>query len=57
MTKPYGTALFEIWGDMKDQDRYLLSNLKLAAGLPDTRNKLLNEGKFVTSGILFDVKQ
>jgi len=53
--KPYGTALFEIWGDMKDQDRYLLSNLKLAAGLPDTRNKLLNEGKFVTSGILFDV--
>ena len=40
---------------MKDQDRYLLSNLKLAAGLPDTRNKLLKEGKFVTSGILFDV--
>ena len=53
--KTYGTALFEIWGDMKDQDRYLLSNLKLAAGLPDTRSKLLNEGKFVTSGILFDV--
>jgi len=53
--KPYGTALFEIWGDMKDQDRYLLSNLKLAAGLSDTRNKLLKEGKFVTSGILFDV--
>jgi outer membrane protein OmpA-like peptidoglycan-associated protein len=51
----YSTALFEIWGDMKGEDRYLLSNLKLAAGLPDTRSKLINEGKFVTSGILFDV--
>src|SRR6185503_16799714 len=38
-----------------DQDRYLLNNLKLAAGLPDTRTKLITEGKFVTSGILFDV--
>jgi len=53
--KTYGTALFEIWGDMKGEDRYLLSNIKLASGLPDTRSKLLNEGKFVTSGILFDV--
>jgi len=40
---------------VKGEDRYLLSNLKLAAGLPDTRSKLINEGKFVTSGILFDV--
>jgi len=53
--KNYGTVLFEIWGDMKDQDRYLVSNIKLAAGAPDTRNKLITEGKFVTSGILFDV--
>lgn len=27
----------------------------MAAGLPDTRSKLLTEGKFVTHGILFDV--
>jgi outer membrane protein OmpA-like peptidoglycan-associated protein len=53
--KAYSTALFEITGDVKGEDRYLLSNLKLASGLPDTRNKLLNDGKFVTSGILFDV--
>jgi OOP family OmpA-OmpF porin len=53
--KNYSTALFEISGDMKEQDRYLLSNLKFAAGLPDTRSKLLSDGKFVTSGILFDV--
>jgi outer membrane protein OmpA-like peptidoglycan-associated protein len=40
---------------MKDQDRYLIGNLKFAGGAPDTRNKLITEGKFVTRGILFDV--
>jgi len=53
--KTYSTALFEIWGEMKDQDRYLVGNIKFAAGLPDTRAKLISEGKFVTTGILFDV--
>jgi outer membrane protein OmpA-like peptidoglycan-associated protein len=53
--KNYGTVLFEIWGDMKEQDRYLIGNIKFAAGVPDTRNKLITEGKFVTRGILFDV--
>ena len=33
---------------------YYISNLRLAEGLPDTRNKLITEGKFVTTGILFD---
>ena len=32
-----------------------MNNLRLAVGAPDTRNKLLTEGKFVTSGIHFDV--
>lgn len=32
-----------------------ISNLKIATGLPDTRHKLLDEGKFSTTGILFDV--
>lgn len=42
-------------GDMhKDDDRYYISNIRLAVGAPDTRNKLLTEGKFVTHGILFD---
>lgn len=31
-----------------------ISNFRVAAGLPDTRNKLLTEGKLVTRGILFD---
>jgi outer membrane protein OmpA-like peptidoglycan-associated protein len=53
--KLYTSLFFEIGSDMKDQDRYLLGNLKFAAGAPDTRNKLITEGKFVTRGILFDV--
>lgn len=55
VTKPYTTLLFLLEGSFKNQDRYLLSNLKLAVGDPDTRNKLLTEGKFSTTGILFDV--
>lgn len=31
-----------------------ISNLKVATGLPDTRHKLVDEGKFSTTGILFD---
>ena len=33
---------------------YYAGNLRLAVGAPDTRNKLLTEGKWVTHGILFD---
>ncbi len=54
-SKSYTTVLFEIWGDMKNDDRYLIGNIKYAVGSPDTRAKLITEGKFVTSGILFDV--
>ncbi len=38
-----------------DGSTWLIGNIKFASGLPDTRNKLLNEGKFSTTGILFDV--
>ncbi len=38
-----------------ENDAYYIANIRLAVGAPDTRNKLLNEGKFVTHGILFDV--
>lgn len=54
--KTYSTVMFEIWSGMNnDIDRYLVNNIKLAVGAPDTRNKLITEGKFVTRGILFDV--
>jgi outer membrane protein OmpA-like peptidoglycan-associated protein len=34
---------------------YFVSNVRLAVGAPDTRNKLLAEGRWTTHGILFDV--
>jgi outer membrane protein OmpA-like peptidoglycan-associated protein len=34
---------------------YYLANVRVATGAPDTRNKILTEGKWVTHGILFDV--
>lgn len=34
---------------------FYITNLKVATGLPDTRHKLIDEGKFSTTGILFDV--
>ena len=36
-----------------DGSNWLMSNIKLAVGAPDTRNKLLTAGKFSTTGILF----
>lgn len=33
----------------------LISNFRIAAGLPDMRNRLLKDGKIVSYGILFDV--
>ncbi|WP_295117473.1 OmpA family protein [uncultured Chitinophaga sp.] len=38
-----------------DNFSYLLSNIKVSTGLPDTRAKLVTTGKFSTTGILFDV--
>jgi outer membrane protein OmpA-like peptidoglycan-associated protein len=34
---------------------HYIGNLRLAVGAPDTRNKFVTEGKWVTHGILFDV--
>ncbi len=35
----------------------MLSNIRIAVGAPDTRNKLMTEGKLVTYGIYFDVNK
>ena len=40
-----------------NKDFYLINNIRLAIGSPDTRTKLITEGKFVTRGILFDVNK
>lgn len=52
---PYNALIFAVAEFHKPEDRYLISNLRLAVGAPDTRNKLITEGKFVTTGITFDV--
>ena len=51
----YKSIYFRTQNFYKDNNAFYLGNLKLAVGAPDTRNKLITEGKFVTSGILFDV--
>ena len=39
----------------EEQYGVFLSNIKVATGKPDPRHKLVDEGKFSTTGILFDV--
>lgn len=42
-------------GSSNANDAFYVGNIRVAVGAPDTRNKLITEGKFVTRGILFDV--
>jgi OOP family OmpA-OmpF porin len=51
----YNFIGFSTHGYHKENDKFYISNLRLAVGAPDTRNKLITEGKFSTTGILFDV--
>ncbi|UYQ94138.1 OmpA family protein [Chitinophaga horti] len=55
---PFNQLYFrvETTGGFPDEAfQYLVGNIKVAAGLPDTRSKLVTTGKFSTTGILFDV--
>ncbi|MBO9570773.1 MAG: OmpA family protein [Chitinophagaceae bacterium] len=54
-TGKYNALAFGVTDAYRDGDFFLLNNMRLAVGAPDTRNKLITEGKFVTRGILFDV--
>lgn len=51
----YNALVFSLTTARTEPDMYFLSNIRLAVGAPDLRNKLLTEGKFTTTGILFDV--
>jgi outer membrane protein OmpA-like peptidoglycan-associated protein len=48
---------FEVHFTNYNDEQYgiYLGNIKVARGFPDTRHKLVEEGKFSTTGILFDV--
>lgn len=50
----FNSLVFFVSGGCGDCE-YYLANLRVATGAPDTRNKILTEGKWVTHGILFDV--
>ncbi|SDB37196.1 Outer membrane protein OmpA [Flavobacteriaceae bacterium MAR_2010_188] len=54
-TSDFNGITFAQYASNQPDDFFLLSNIKLAVGKADTRNKLISEGKFVTHGILFDV--
>ncbi|MDP1815933.1 MAG: OmpA family protein [Leadbetterella sp.] len=41
--------------EQENKDEYMVANVRYAVGAPDTRSKLITEGKLVTRGILFDV--
>jgi outer membrane protein OmpA-like peptidoglycan-associated protein len=44
---------FELWGESGP----IITNFRIAAGMPDMRSKLITEGKLVTYGIYFDVNK
>jgi OmpA-OmpF porin, OOP family len=55
--KPINQIYFDVkrYGGDDAEVGYTVSNIKIAKGVPDTRHKLVEEGKFSTTGILFDV--
>lgn len=53
LTANLNTLIFEI--EAIDKWHFLISNIRLAVGAPDTRKKILEQKKWVTHGILFDV--
>ena len=53
-TGTYDRILFYLPG-VDDANQYFITNIRLAVGAPDTRNRLLTEGRWTTHGILFDV--
>jgi outer membrane protein OmpA-like peptidoglycan-associated protein len=53
-TASYNALVYWMQGP-SDNGNFYLSNLRLAVGIPDTRKKILEQNKWVTHGILFDV--
>ena len=48
-------SVAEYWPYHDNNFGLYISNINVASGLPDTRHKLIEEGSFSTTGILFDV--
>ena len=54
LAKPYQLSFFR---DFFNDCNLLMTDIKFAVGAPDTRNKLITEGRFSTTGILFDFQK
>jgi outer membrane protein OmpA-like peptidoglycan-associated protein len=54
-TAKYNFLGFRTDGYHDPENAYFLSNLRVAVGAPDTRNKFIELGKYSTTGIKFDV--
>jgi outer membrane protein OmpA-like peptidoglycan-associated protein len=50
----YTYNIFRI-DDNSEETTPMISNCRIAAGMPDMRNKLISEGKLISYGIYFDV--
>lgn len=51
----FGSVYMDYANGAEHKDEFMVTNLRYAVGQPDTRSKLITEGKFVTRGITFDV--
>ncbi len=49
-----GSEYMDYSNSAENKDEFMVTNLRYAVGQPDTRSKLITEGKFVTRGIMFD---
>lgn len=49
----YNTVVFQK-DNAKNDNNYFIKDIRLAVGKPDTRSKLITEGKFSTTGIYFN---
>jgi outer membrane protein OmpA-like peptidoglycan-associated protein len=49
-----GSGYMNYSNGAENKDEFMVTNLRYAVGQPDTRNKLITEGKLVTRGITFD---
>jgi outer membrane protein OmpA-like peptidoglycan-associated protein len=49
------TFAWNVFSGYYNDEKYFIGNIRVAEGMPDTRKNLTANGKYVTTGILFDV--
>ena len=49
------TLVWNVYSGYYNDEKYFVGNIRVAEGMPDTRKNLAQTGRYVTTGILFDV--